>query len=249
MVVRKSFNRIPIGTEVYWYFSTSFAFKHSSGQWTRGSEDCVSAFTKCYHHQFCDSVPFSLWFVFVSRICILFHCLLAHRRCQNIDMNIILSVKFSGVSPNLNSKLLTSWLSCKLLNPGKIFHSNSICSPSILSKVLHSGDDLNHSKLLFPCIVWLGGSRRSYQVTIRIWKDVDFRALKIDNTFITNQRQVFPWMIFPTFCLHSRDLIMFRHLFCRYVEHLFQCEVFCIRYGVTYCSGNSFPWMLLIPLL
>ena len=30
----------------------------------------------------------------------------------NIDMNKILPVKFSGVSPNLNSKLLTSLLSC-----------------------------------------------------------------------------------------------------------------------------------------
>ena len=54
----------------------------------------------------------------------------------NIDINRILPVKFSGVPPNLYSKLLTSSLSCKLLNPGKIFHSNSIGSPSILSKFL-----------------------------------------------------------------------------------------------------------------
>ena len=53
-----------------------------------------------------------------------------------IDMNIIRPVKFSGVSPNLNSKLLTSSLSCNALNPGKIFHSNSFGSPSILSKLL-----------------------------------------------------------------------------------------------------------------
>ena len=37
----------------------------------------------------------------------------------NIDMNTILPVKFSGVSSNLNSKLLTS-LSCNVLYPGKI---------------------------------------------------------------------------------------------------------------------------------
>ena len=42
----------------------------------------------------------------------------------NIGMNIILPVKFSGVSPDLNSKLLTSSLSCNVLNPGKICHSN-----------------------------------------------------------------------------------------------------------------------------
>ena len=54
----------------------------------------------------------------------------------NIVMNIILPVKFSGVSPSLNSELLTSSLSCNVLNPGKILHSNSIGSPSILSKFL-----------------------------------------------------------------------------------------------------------------
>ena len=53
----------------------------------------------------------------------------------NIDINRILLVKFSGVSSNFNSKLLTSALSCNVLNPGKIFHS-SIGSPSILSKFL-----------------------------------------------------------------------------------------------------------------
>ena len=54
----------------------------------------------------------------------------------NIDINMILPVKFSGVSSNLNSKRLTSSLSCNVLYHGKIFHSNSIGSPSILSKFL-----------------------------------------------------------------------------------------------------------------
>ena len=39
-------------------------------------------------------------------------------------------------------------------------------------------------------------------------------------------------MIFATNCFQSRDLILFRHQSCRYVEHLFQCEVFCIRDGM-----------------
>ena len=39
----------------------------------------------------------------------------------------------------------------------------------------------------------------------RIWKDVDLRALKVDDSFI---RQVFPWMVFPTNCFQSRDLIL-----------------------------------------
>ena len=32
-----------------------------------------------------------------------------------------------------------------MVNPGKIFHSNSIGSPSLLSKVLYSGELLNHA--------------------------------------------------------------------------------------------------------
>ena len=54
----------------------------------------------------------------------------------NIDINRILPVKFTSVSTNLYSKLLTLSLSCNVLNPGKIFHSSAIDSPSILSKFL-----------------------------------------------------------------------------------------------------------------
>ena len=41
--------------------------------------------------------------------------------------------------------LWTSWTSCNVVNPGKIFHSNSIGSPSIVSKVLCCDESLNHS--------------------------------------------------------------------------------------------------------
>ena len=66
---------------------------------------------------------------------------------MNMDINRILPVKLSGVSPNLYSKLLTSSLSYNVLIPGKIFHSNSSGSPSILSKFLYSGELLNHANL------------------------------------------------------------------------------------------------------
>ena len=65
----------------------------------------------------------------------------------SIDMKLIFLIKFSGVSFYLNSNSWISWLSCNVLNPGKIFHSNSIGSPSILSKVLYSGELLNHVNL------------------------------------------------------------------------------------------------------
>ena len=70
-----------------------------------------------------------------------------HQMSLNIDMKMIRPVNFSGVTLNLDSNSWTSWLSCNVVNPGKIFHSNSIGSPSILSKVLYSGELLNHSNL------------------------------------------------------------------------------------------------------
>ena len=65
---KNSFNRSRIGAFVYRQFSTTFALEHSSGQWTRGSEDWVCAFCKCQHHLLCNSVPFSLWTVFTNRV-------------------------------------------------------------------------------------------------------------------------------------------------------------------------------------
>ena len=40
--------------------ATTFALKHSSGQWTRGSEDWVCAFCKCQYHLLCTSVSILL---------------------------------------------------------------------------------------------------------------------------------------------------------------------------------------------
>ena len=58
---KNCFNRFLVGTLVYRQFSTTFAFKHSSEQWTRSTENWVSAFCKFYHHLLRNSVPFSLW--------------------------------------------------------------------------------------------------------------------------------------------------------------------------------------------
>ena len=56
---KNSFNRVQIGTVVYRQFSTTFAFKRSSGQWTRGSNDWVFALCECHHHILCHLVPFT----------------------------------------------------------------------------------------------------------------------------------------------------------------------------------------------
>ena len=73
----------------------------------------------------------------------------------NIDMKIIRPVKFCGSTLNLDSNSWTARTSCNVVNPGKILHSNSIGSPSILSKALYSGELLNHVNLssyaIFDC--------------------------------------------------------------------------------------------------
>ena len=125
-----------------------------------------------YESSVCQTFFFSLSFV-------------PQEMSLNIDMKRILPVKFSGVSPNLYSKLLTFSLSCNVLNPGKMFHSKSIGSPSILSKFLYFGEVLNHPNLCshasfdwgFSCIL----PRHNTEC-----KDVDLRTLKIDDSFVTN---------------------------------------------------------------
>ena len=96
----------------------------------------------------------------------------------NIDMKKNFLVKFSGVSPDLNNNSWTSWLSCNVLNLGKIFHSNSIGSPSIMSKVLYSGEFFEPLQSLFPCSVWLRVLVYLTKTQYRIWKYVDFCALE-----------------------------------------------------------------------
>ena len=78
-----------------------------------------------------------------------------HEMSLKIDMKIIRPVNFSGVTLNLDSNSWTSVQSSNVVNPGKIFHSNSIGSPSILSKALYSGALLNDYNLsshaMFDC--------------------------------------------------------------------------------------------------
>ena len=47
----------------------------------------------------------------------------------NIDINRILPVKVSGASPKSLSRSLTLPQSCNVVNPGKMFHTNSVGSP------------------------------------------------------------------------------------------------------------------------
>ena len=49
-----------------------------------------------------------------------------HEMSLNIDMKIIRLVKSSGCTLNFDSNSWTLWQSCNVVNPGKIFQSNSL---------------------------------------------------------------------------------------------------------------------------
>ena len=73
----------------------------------------------------------------------------------NIEMKMIRPVNSSGFSLIFDRKSWTLLQSCNVVIPGKIFHSNSIGSPSIVSKALYCGELLNHvnlsSQTVFDC--------------------------------------------------------------------------------------------------
>ena len=136
----------------------------------------MSAVSEFDHHQFSDSVPFSSWTIDVSRIPLFSDpsprndqrpagnlcankvtsvALAMHSRSWsvdhhmmslNIDMKIIRPWNCDG-SPILVMNSWTLSMSCNVVNPEKIFHSNSIGSPSIVSKVLYCGESLNQLNL------------------------------------------------------------------------------------------------------
>ena len=81
----------------------------------------------------------------------LFH----HMISLNIDMKIIRPWNCSG-SPILLMSFWTSWTSSNVVNPGKIFHSNSIGSPSIVSSVLYCDESLNQSSSRFKAVFDVG---------------------------------------------------------------------------------------------
>ena len=67
-----------------------------------------------------------------------------HMMSLNIDMKITRPWNFDG-SPILDMSPWTLLQSCNVVNPGKILHSNSIGSPSIVSNVLYCDESLNRS--------------------------------------------------------------------------------------------------------
>ena len=69
-----------------------------------------------------------------------------HKMSLNIDMKIIRPLNSDG-SLILDMNSWTLLQSCNVVNPGKMFHSKSIGSASIVSKALYCGELLNHVNL------------------------------------------------------------------------------------------------------
>ena len=72
----------------------------------------------------------------------------------------------------------------------EIFHSNSIGSPPILSKIQSSDELLNH--VSHPMQYLIVGSRSSFQGTIQNLRIRRPFVQETDDLFITNQRQMLP---------------------------------------------------------
>ena len=150
----------------------------------------------------------------------------------NIDMKVIRPVKFSGVSPNINSNSLTSCLSCNVLNPGKYstripLARRQFCPSSSIPEMFWI------TTISVPMQCLIGSSRVSYQAQYRLTKKKKRRLLCAEDWWCTtNQRQILSWSAFTINCLHSIDLILFGHQFRKNVEHLFHCEIFCILDGM-----------------
>ena len=166
---------------------------------------------------------------------------LSQEMSLNIDIKWILPVKVSGVSPKLLSRSLTLPLQrCESWEDVPLEFSRLSIDSVIVSVALISRDPFNP---FLPSFVGFRMLMDLSKAQHRIWKDVDFCALKIDNGFITNQWQLFPWILSPLkFCpncwshlVHSPIL-----MWCRTCAS--KWDLWNSWWNFEY-PRNSFPWM------
>ena len=150
-----------------------------------------------------------------------------HEMSLNIDMKIVRPVKSSGCMLMFDMNSWTLKQSCNVVNPGKIFHSNSIGSPSIVSKVLYLWWTFEPRQLVLPNQYLVVGSRSSFQsITQNLKIRKPSRAR--DWWFLHHRLKIIvsmqnpPWLIVFT-PIHL--IWLFGYQLFRYVEHLFHCEI------------------------
>ena len=113
---------------------------------------------------------------------ILLCCLFCHKKCRwTSTKRKFVMWKVSGVSPNLLSRSVTLPQGCNVVNPGKMFHSNSVGSPLISSSSLQLKFIYDPSHTVLPSFVALKMLMDPSKKQHRFWEDVDFHALKIDD--------------------------------------------------------------------
>ena len=91
---------------------------------------------------------------------------------MNMDINKILTVKVSGVCPKSLSRLLILSQSCNVVNPGKMFHSNSVDFPLIIISVAFPGFDSCNS--VFPSFVGIRMLKNPSEAQHRIREEKTF---------------------------------------------------------------------------
>ena len=139
----------------------------------------------------------------------------------NIDMNECFLWKFLVFVP---SRSVDHWL---YRRAATLWILGRCSTRSALHRYRHnlcSFSRIWHSKLR-----WNLDVEGSFRGTTQNPRRRRLFALKIDNCFITNQWQLFPWILCPINFVQTIDLILVAHQFRGDIELLFQSEIFRIR--------------------
>ena len=172
-----------------------------------------------------------------------------HEMSLNIDMKIIRPVKFSGVSPNLDSKSWSLWLSCNVVQPGKIFplEFNWLTINSVQVSVFWW--TFRTTPIFLPMQCLIECSRSSYQDTIQNLKRRRFLCVE-DWWFVHHHLKInVPMKSFP----NQLFSLLRAHLVRTPTSQI--CRTFVSLWDLLYswwnadCLSDSFPWVTLIPML
>ena len=147
-----------------------------------------------------------------------------HEMSLNIDMEIIrLWIRLTLRS--FSTRTLGFFAALQCGESWEIFHSNSIDSPSIVSKAPYCDELLIRVNLSSQTVFDCGFSFIFPRHNTKSEKHVNLRVRETDDFLITNQWQMFLWKIIAVYCIHSMDPIWFSdyRLFSN-VKHLFHCE-------------------------
>ena len=109
---------------------------------------------------------------------------------------------------------------------------------SIIISVFFLGSDSWNSVL--PSFVGFGMLKNLSETQHRIWEDIDFCNLKIDDCFIFNQWQTCPRILFPLNFVQVIDFVLVIHQLCGDIEHLWDLHDSWQHFELW---RNSFPWM------